>query len=118
MKTVRIKLITFCAEEGYGPPLSLAKTLPGANCRSDHELLISKFKPKLKAKKKSSNPIAFDLDNITENYKVNTCNRFHILMHKELEKVEPNCLWEDIKHAISKKALDNVPKRQITKKSQ
>ena len=32
--------------------LSSAKTLPGADCRSDHELLISKFKLKLKIEKK------------------------------------------------------------------
>ena len=48
---------------------------------------------------------------------VNTCNRFQILMHEELEEVEPNCLWEDVKHSILKEAHDNVPKKQIAKKS-
>ena len=38
-----------------------------------------------------------------------------MLMHEELEEVEPNCLWEDIKHAIMTQAHDNVPKKQIAK---
>ena len=86
-------------------------------CRSDYELLISKFKPKLKTKKKTYKLAVFDLDNIIEDYRVKTCNQFQMLMHEELEKVEPNCLWEDIKHAIMTQAHDNVPKKQITKTS-
>ena len=46
--------------------INLAKTLPGADCGSDHELLISTFKLKLKTKKKTSTPIVFYLDNVTE----------------------------------------------------
>ena len=38
-------------------------------------------------------------------------------MHEELEEVEPNCLWKDIKHAILREAHDNFSKKQITKKS-
>ena len=70
----------------------MAKTPTGANCGSDYELLISKFKLKLKNKKKISKPIVFDLDNITDDHRVNTCKRFQILMHEKLEEVEPNCL--------------------------
>ena len=38
-------------------------------------------------------------------------------MHQELEEVQPNSLWGDIKHVILKEVRDNVSKKQITKKS-
>ena len=61
--------------------------------------------------------IVFDLNNLSKDDRIDTCNRFRILMHEELKGVEPNCLWEDIKHAILKEAPDNVPEKQRTKKS-
>ena len=54
---------------------------------------------------------------LIEDYRVNTCNRFQTLIYDELEEVEPNCLWKDIKHAMLKEAHDSVPKKEITKKS-
>ena len=80
--------VTFPAHTEQG-----AKTLPGADCRSDDQLLISKFELKQKTKKKTSKSIVFDLDNIIADHRVNTCNQFEILMHEKLEEVEPNCLW-------------------------
>ena len=63
--------------------INSAKTLPGVDCGSDYKLLVSKFKLKLKTKKKTSKSIVFDLDNVTEDCRVNTCNRFQILIHEE-----------------------------------
>ena len=39
-----------------------AKTRPGAGCGSDHELLIAKFRPKLKKVRKTYRPFRYDLN--------------------------------------------------------
>ena len=41
-----------------------AKTRPGAGCGSDHELLIAKFRLKLKKVEKTSRPLRYDLNHI------------------------------------------------------
>ena len=38
-----------------------AKTRPGADCGSDHELLIAKFRLKLKKVRKTTRPFRYDL---------------------------------------------------------
>ena len=40
--------------------MQLAKTRPGADCDSDHELLIAKFRLKLKKVKKTTRPFRYD----------------------------------------------------------
>jgi len=47
----------------------LAKIRPGADCGSDHELLIAKFRPKLK-KGKTMRPFRYDLNQILYDYTV------------------------------------------------
>ena len=41
-----------------------AKTRPGADCGSDHELLIAKFRLKLKKVGKTARPFRYDLNQI------------------------------------------------------
>ena len=53
-----------------------AKTRPGADCGSDHELLIAKFRIKLKTVGKTSKPFRYDLNPIPYNYTVEVTNRF------------------------------------------
>ena len=52
------------------------KTRPGADCGSDHELLITKFRLKLKKVGKTARPFRHDLNQIPYNYKVEVRNRF------------------------------------------
>ena len=47
-----------------------AKTRPGADCGSDHELLISKFRLKLEKVGKTSKPFSYDLNQIPYDYTV------------------------------------------------
>ena len=42
----------------------LRKTRPGADCSSDHELLIAKFRHKLKKVEKTTRPFRYDLNQI------------------------------------------------------
>ena len=59
MVNTEIRLIIFFAAKD-GETLQLAKTRPGADCGSDHELLIAKFRLKLK-KGKTTRPFRHDL---------------------------------------------------------
>ena len=53
-----------------------AKTRPGADCGSDHELLIAKFRLKLKKVGKTTRPLTYDLNKIPYDYTVEVTNRF------------------------------------------
>ena len=53
-----------------------AKIRPGANCGSDHELLIFKFRLKMKKVGKTSRPFKYDLNQIPYDYTVEVRNRF------------------------------------------
>ena len=52
------------------------KTRPGADCGSDHELLIAKYRLKLKKVKKTTRPFKYDLNHIPYDYTVEVRNRF------------------------------------------
>ena len=53
-----------------------AKTRPGTDCGSDHELLIAKFRLKLKKVRKTTRPFRQDLNQIPYDYIVEVTNRF------------------------------------------
>ena len=53
-----------------------AKTRPGADCGSDHELLIAKFRLKLKKVGKTTRPFRYDLNQIPYDYTMEVRNRF------------------------------------------
>ena len=53
-----------------------AKTRPGTDCCSDHELRIAKFRLKLKKVGKTTRPFRYDLNQIPYNYTVEVTNRF------------------------------------------
>ena len=52
------------------------KKRPGADCGSDHELFIAKFRLKFKKVGKSTRPFRYDLNQIPYNYTVEVRNRF------------------------------------------
>ena len=60
-----------------------AKTRSGADCASDRELLIAKFRLKLKKVGKTARPFRYDLNEIPYDYTVGVRNRF-----KGLELIE------------------------------
>ena len=53
-----------------------AKTRPGADCGSNHELLIAKFRFKLKKVGKTTRPFRYDLNQIPYDYSEEVRNRF------------------------------------------
>ena len=52
-----------------------AKTRPGADCGSDHELLIAKFRLKWKKVGKTTRPFRYDLNQIPYNSTVEVTDR-------------------------------------------
>ena len=60
-----------------------AKTRPGADYGSDHELFTTKFRLRLKKVGKTTRPFIYDLNQIPFNYIVEATNRF-----KELDLIE------------------------------
>ena len=55
---------------------TVSKNKTGADCGSDHELLIVKFRLKLKKVEKTTRPFRYDLNQIRHNYIVEVTNRF------------------------------------------
>ena len=58
----------------------------GADCGSDHELLIAKFRLKLKKVGKTTRPFRYDLNQIPYDYTVEVRNRFKGLDLIECQK--------------------------------
>ena len=65
----------FCSQR-WRSTVQSAKTRPGADCGSDHELLIAKFRLKLKKVGKTTGPFRCDLNQIPYDYTVEVRNRF------------------------------------------
>ena len=74
MANTKIRLIIFFAAKD-GEAL-YTQQRQGADCGSDHELLIVKFRLKLKKVGETTRPFRYDLDQILYDYTVEVRNRF------------------------------------------
>ena len=75
MVKTKIRLIILCSQR-WRSSIQSAKTRPEADCGSDHELLITKFRLKLKKVGKTVRPFRYDLNQILYDYTVGVRNRF------------------------------------------
>ena len=66
----------FLCSRRWRSSIQSAKTRPGADCGSDHELLIAKFRLKLKKAGKTTRPFSYDLNRIPYDYTVKVTNTF------------------------------------------
>ena len=78
MVSTKIRLIVFFAAKDGKALYSQQKPRPGANCGSDHELLIAKFKLKLKKVGKTTRPFRHDLNKILYDYTVVVTSRLKV----------------------------------------
>ena len=91
-----------------------AKTKPGADCGSDHELLIAKFRLKLKKVGKTTRPFSYDLNQIPYDYTVEVRDRFKGLY--QIDRV-PDELWTEVCDIVQEIGIKNVPKKKKCKKA-
>jgi len=92
----------------------LEETRPGADCGSDHELLIAKFRLKLKKVGKTTRPYRYDLNQIPYDYTVEVTNRF-----KGLNLIDgvPEKLWAEVHNIVQKARIKTIPKKKKCKKA-
>ena len=91
-----------------------AKTRRGADCDSDHELLIAKFKLKLKKVGKTTRPFRYDLHQIRYGYTAEVRNRF-----KGLDLIDrvPDELWTEVRDIVQETGIKTIPKKKKCKKA-
>ena len=68
--------IDYICSQRWRSSIQSRKTRAGADCGLDHELLIAKFRLKLKKVGKTTRPFRYDLNQIPHNYTVEVRNRF------------------------------------------
>ena len=92
---------------------TVSKTRPGADFGSDYELLIAKFRVKLKKVGKTTRPFSYDLNQIPYDYKVEMRNRF-----KGLDLIDrvPDELWMEVRTLYRRQELRPSPRKRNTKK--
>ena len=91
-----------------------AKTRPVADCGSDHELLIAKFRFKLKKVGKTTRPFRYDLNQIPYDYTVEVRNRFKVL---DLIDRVPEELWTGVCDIVQETGIKTIPKKKKCKKA-
>ena len=93
---------------------SVAKTRPGADCGSDHELLIAKFRLKLEKVGKTTRPFRYDLNQIPYDYIVEMRNTF-----KGLDMIDrvPDELWTEIRDIVQETGIKTISKKKKCKKT-
>ena len=90
-----------------------AKTRPGADCGSDHELFTAKFRLKLKKVGKTTRPSRYNLNQIPYQYTVEVANRF-----KGLDLIDrvPEELWMEVRDIVQESVIKTIPKEKKCKK--
>ena len=89
-----------------------AKTRPRTDCGSDHQLLIAKFRLKLKKVGKITRPFRYDLNQIPYNYTVEVANKF-----KGLDLIDriPEELWTEVHNTVQEAVIKTIPKKKKCK---
>ena len=83
------------------------------DCGSDHELLIGKFRLKLKKVGKTARPFRYDLNQIPYDYTVEVRNRF-----KGLDLIDrvPDELWNEVCDIVQETGIKTIPRKRNAKK--
>jgi len=114
MVNTKIRLIISIAAKDGEDLYSQQKTRPRADCGSDHELLIAKFRLKLNKVGKTTRPFRYDLNQIPYDYTVEVRNRF-----KGLDLIDrlPDELWTEVRDIVQETGIKTIPKKKKCKKA-
>ena len=110
MVNTDIRLIDYMLwSQRWRSSIQSAKSRSGADCGSDHELLIAKFRLKLKKVEKTIRPFRYDLNQITYDYTVGVRNRF-----KGLDLIESpmNYGWRFVTLYRKERGSKTIPKKK------
>ena len=111
-KMVKLNQIDYilCSQRWRSSTVSKNKT--GADCGSDHELIIAKFRLKLKKVRKTTRPFKYDLNQIPFDYTVEVRNRF-----KGLDLIDrvPDELWMEVHNTVQEEVIKTIPKEKMKK---
>ena len=93
---------------------TISKNKIGGDCDSDHELLIAKFRLKLKKVGKTTRLFRYDLSQIPYNYTVEVTNRL-----KGLDMIDrvPDELWTEVHDIVQKAVIKTKSKKRKCKKA-
>ena len=102
-----------CIQRGKSS-IQSAKTRPGADYGSDHELLIAKFRLKLKKVGKTTRSFRYDLNQIPCDYTVEVRNRF-----KGLDLIDrvPDELWNEVCDIVQETGIKTIPMEKKCQKA-
>ena len=91
-----------------------AKTRLGADCVTDRELLIAKFRLKLKKVGKTARPCRYDLNQIPYDYTVEVRNRL-----KGLDLIDrvPDELLKEVHDIVQETGIKTIPKKNKCKRA-
>ena len=106
-----LTLCILCGQR-WRSSIQSAKTRPGADCGSDHELLIAKIRLKLKKVEKTTRSFTYDLNQIPYDYTVEVRNRF-----KGLDLIDrmPDELWTEVRDTVQETVIKTIPKKRKAK---
>ena len=91
-----------------------AKTRLGANCGSDHQLLIAKFRLKLKKVQKTARPFRYELNQTPYNCTVEVTNRFKV---SDLINRVPEEFWMEVSNIVQEAGIKTISKQKKCKKA-
>ena len=114
MVNIKIRLIIFFSAKDGEALKESAKTRLGANCDSDHELLIAKFRLKLTKTGKTTRPFRYDLNQIPDDYTVEVTNKF-----KGLDLIDrvPEELWAETHDIVQEAVIKTISKKKKCQKA-
>ena len=92
---------------------TVSKIRPGADCGSDHELLIAKFRLKLKKVEKPTRLFRYDLNQIPYDYTVEVTNRFRGLC---LIGRVPDELWMEVCDTVQEAGIKTIQRKRNVKR--
>ena len=93
---------------------TVSKNKTGANCGSDHELLIAKFRLKLKKVGKTIRPFMYDINQIPYDYTVEVRNGFK---GSDLIDRVPHYLWTELHDIVQGTGIKTIPKKKKCKQA-
>ena len=114
MVNTEIRLIIFFVAKDGEALYSQQKRRLGADCDTDHEFLIAKFRLKLRKVWKNPGQFRYDLNQISYDYTVEVRNRF-----KRLTLIDrvPDEIWMEVHDIVQKAVIKIIPEKKKYKRA-